>query len=152
MARSLLDEFLRMASTAAGVFAQQLEAEIAELARQRGLNPAGTAQNQGRRGRGRVGEPGNPSAGAQRRTGKAGERPRKPEPVPVTPLPGFSAVDTAYAVLGVGAGWDRVAVRKHYLSLISADGVSVDKGGDPVRAAMVNAAYQEVCRVRGWKK
>jgi len=65
-------------------------------------------------------------------------------------IPGFSALDTAYAVLGVGSEADRKEVRVRYMGLVKE--VAVDRGGSPTRAALVNAAYQAVCEARGWKK
>lgn len=86
----------------------------------------------------------------QPRTGQAKSK-KPPVSSPPSPqLPGFSALDTAFAVLGVGSEAGRAEVRGRYMALVKE--TAVDRGGSPTRAALVNAAYQAVCGARGWKK
>jgi hypothetical protein len=91
-----------------------------------------------------------PAGVRQARPGQAKPKKQPVSSPPPPQLPGFSALDTAFAVLGVGAGAERREVRGRYMALVKE--TAVDLGGNPTRAALVNAAYQTVCQARGWKK
>lgn len=102
----------------------------------------------------RVPAPKSPGKSSEPHTAKASGKKQasqgRSQTSPPPTMPGFSPLDTAWAVLGLAPTEDRAAVRKHYISLMNTE--AVDRGGDKIRAAMINSAYQMVCQVRGWRK